>query len=217
MLGPYNLCGGKNLTWDSREEEAFIDLLALQEKPRTETSSGYDIIIVTKNIFPKAEKRPKAMIFMASMCRMTSPGAIFNMNNDIQQIDDTYPGRKKELVCKTFPLTCVVQKAQSRSGVFVIEEVYGLEAVIRKQAKQNQVQGDTINESTHAVTTTSTPTNDDDNTDTTGDCVICLSDARSVALYPCRHWCVCMACAEALPSQQNTCPVCRQPFYLLLE
>ena len=39
----------------------------------------------------------------------------------------------------------------------------------------------------------------------------------SVALYPCRHWCVCMACAEALPSQQNTCPVCRQPFYLLLE
>jgi hypothetical protein len=48
------------------------------------------------------------------------------------------------------------------------------------------------------------------------ECVICLSDPRTVAVYPCRHMCLCPSCAEVLPSQGNKCPICRRPATLLL-
>ena len=48
------------------------------------------------------------------------------------------------------------------------------------------------------------------------DCVICLSDERSVLVYPCRHLCLCADCAESLPVQNCRCPICRQPASLLL-
>ena len=35
------------------------------------------------------------------------------------------------------------------------------------------------------------------------ECVICLTDPRVVAVYPCRHMCLCASCAEVLPSQGN--------------
>ena len=50
----------------------------------------------------------------------------------------------------------------------------------------------------------------------TAECVICLTDPKEVAVYPCRHLCLCMACAEALPSQSNKCPICRREAQILL-
>ena len=35
------------------------------------------------------------------------------------------------------------------------------------------------------------------------ECVICLTDPRVIAVYPCRHMCLCASCAEVLPSQGN--------------
>jgi E3 ubiquitin-protein ligase MGRN1 len=48
------------------------------------------------------------------------------------------------------------------------------------------------------------------------ECVICMTDPKEVAVYPCRHMCMCLTCAEALPSQNNKCPMCRRPALLLL-
>ena len=48
------------------------------------------------------------------------------------------------------------------------------------------------------------------------ECVICLTDPRVIAVYPCRHMCLCASCAEVLPSQGNKCPICRRPAAMLL-
>lgn len=49
------------------------------------------------------------------------------------------------------------------------------------------------------------------------ECVICLTDPPSVVVFPCRHNCVCMSCAEALPANGNKCPICRRLVTLLIE
>jgi hypothetical protein len=48
------------------------------------------------------------------------------------------------------------------------------------------------------------------------ECVICLTDPRSIAVYPCRHMCMCISCANAMPAQNNKCPICRRAATLLL-
>lgn len=189
VLGPFNIRAGEDVEWNSHQEEEYVDTLALSDKPRKENSLGYDIIIVTRTLFPKGVSRPeKAMVFLATMCRLPSPGSIYVIDQD--EADD-----HEKNIFKTFPLSCILQKTQSKTGVFSLEDIYGLETLTGTKCDDAK----------------------SDEGSTSGDCVICLSDQSSVALYPCRHWCVCMACAEALPSQQNTCPVCRQPFILLLD
>mmetsp|Transcript_9853 Transcript_9853/g.17912 ORF Transcript_9853/g.17912 Transcript_9853/m.17912 type:complete len:128 (+) Transcript_9853:478-861(+) len=43
-----------------------------------------------------------------------------------------------------------------------------------------------------------------------GDCVICLSNPREVAILHCRHVCLCLTCAQITSSTWSfQCPVCR--------
>ena len=49
---------------------------------------------------------------------------------------------------------------------------------------------------------------DTDSAEDSSMCVICLVNRRSVVLLHCGHICVCVDCAEALPSPKK-CPVCR--------
>ena len=43
-----------------------------------------------------------------------------------------------------------------------------------------------------------------------GTCVVCMSGQATVGFLPCRHVCVCSACAKlTLESTQNQCPLCR--------
>ena len=51
---------------------------------------------------------------------------------------------------------------------------------------------------------------------TGSECVICLSEPRDTAVLPCRHLCLCAACAQQLTFQSNKCPVCRGPCLSLL-
>jgi len=48
------------------------------------------------------------------------------------------------------------------------------------------------------------------------ECVICMSAPRDTTVLPCRHMCICKACADALRNQTNKCPICREPMESLL-
>jgi hypothetical protein len=39
------------------------------------------------------------------------------------------------------------------------------------------------------------------------ECIICRDNAKVVVIVPCRHMCMCVACAKA--ARPNTCPLCR--------
>lgn len=59
--------------------------------------------------------------------------------------------------------------------------------------------------------------NDNDIEDSGLECVICMSDMRDTLILPCRHLCLCQACADSLRYQANNCPICRSPFRALLQ
>ncbi|GMH36380.1 hypothetical protein BSKO_04248 [Bryopsis sp. KO-2023] len=49
------------------------------------------------------------------------------------------------------------------------------------------------------------------------ECVICLSAVRDTTVLPCRHMCMCEACARELQRQQvSRCPICRDVIESLL-
>jgi len=41
------------------------------------------------------------------------------------------------------------------------------------------------------------------------DCAICLCEKKDSVILPCRHLCVCRACAQVLQSTSPKCPICR--------
>jgi hypothetical protein len=47
--------------------------------------------------------------------------------------------------------------------------------------------------------------------------VVCMCDSRDTIILPCRHLCLCNACADSLRYQANNCPICRAPFRALLQ
>ena len=58
---------------------------------------------------------------------------------------------------------------------------------------------------------------DEDLDDCGADCVVCMCDLRDTIILPCRHLCLCYACAESLRYQASNCPICRAPFIALLQ
>ncbi|KAK1429384.1 hypothetical protein QVD17_11593 [Tagetes erecta] len=56
-----------------------------------------------------------------------------------------------------------------------------------------------------------------DGSDSSKECVICLSEPRDTTVLPCRHMCMCSGCAKVLRFQTNRCPICRQAVERLLE
>lgn len=78
---------------------------------------------------------------------------------------------------------------------YLLQEIYGIEN------KNNQ----------------ETKSAEDENSDNSSECVVCLSDLRDTLILPCRHLCLCNACADTLRYQANNCPICRLPFRALLQ
>jgi hypothetical protein len=67
---------------------------------------------------------------------------------------------------------------------------------------------------------TGTPANADgadDDGESGKECVICMTEPRDTTALPCRHMCMCGACARMLRGQSNRCPICRTPVESLLE
>lgn len=59
--------------------------------------------------------------------------------------------------------------------------------------------------------------NEEDSSENSYECVICMSDLRDTLILPCRHLCLCKSCANSLRYQANNCPICRVPFRALLQ
>uniref|UniRef100_A0A673MH67 E3 ubiquitin-protein ligase n=1 Tax=Sinocyclocheilus rhinocerous TaxID=307959 RepID=A0A673MH67_9TELE len=78
---------------------------------------------------------------------------------------------------------------------YLLQEIYGIEN------KNNQ----------------ETKPSEDENSDNSNECVVCLSDLRDTLILPCRHLCLCNSCADTLRYQANNCPICRLPFRALLQ
>ncbi|XP_055343945.1 E3 ubiquitin ligase Rnf157-like [Paramacrobiotus metropolitanus] len=97
----------------------------------------------------------------------------------------------------TYSLKALKQKLYIQGLVYLLQEVYGIE---------NKTAGSTEYDS-----------GDEEYEDSSGDCVVCMSDTRDTLILPCRHLCLCNGCAESLRYQANNCPICRAPFRALLQ
>jgi hypothetical protein len=42
------------------------------------------------------------------------------------------------------------------------------------------------------------------------ECVVCMSAPKDMAVLPCRHLCMCTACATNHHASSDKCPICRQ-------
>ncbi|XP_072415119.1 E3 ubiquitin ligase RNF157 isoform X2 [Chiloscyllium punctatum] len=95
--------------------------------------------------------------------------------------------------CSVKPL----KQKQVVDGVsYLLQEIYGIENKYNSQ--QSKVPADELS-------------------DNSAECVVCLSDVRDTLILPCRHLCLCNACADTLRYQANNCPICRLPFRALLQ
>lgn len=89
-----------------------------------------------------------------------------------------------------------LKQKQVVDGVsYLLQEIYGIENKNSLEPKSTE----------------------EDGGDNSGECVVCLSDVRDTIILPCRHLCLCNACADTLRYQANNCPICRLPFRALLQ
>ncbi|XP_030434704.1 E3 ubiquitin-protein ligase MGRN1 [Gopherus evgoodei] len=102
---------------------------------------------------------------------------------------------EKDHVDGSFSVKPLKQKQIVDRVSYLLQEIYGIEN------KNNQ----------------ETKPSDDENSDNSNECVVCLSDLRDTLILPCRHLCLCNSCADTLRYQANNCPICRLPFRALLQ
>ena len=108
-------------------------------------------------------------------------------------------------VDKALEVKCVMQRVQLATGVFFTQDIYGMD---RNRIEEDpvaatddeDVTGEGDGEAVPNAPAASTPAGITLDSDAI-ECVICLTDNRTIAVYPCRHMCLCASCAEVLPSQ----------------
>ena len=106
---------------------------------------------------------------------------------------------------KALDVKCVMQRVQLATGVFFTQDIYGMDRnrieedpVAATDDEDPTAEGDA--EAVPNAPAASTPAGITLDSDAI-ECVICLTDNRTIAVYPCRHMCLCTSCAEVLPSQ----------------
>lgn len=96
----------------------------------------------------------------------------------------------------TFCVKPLKQKQVVDGVSYLLQEIYGIENKYNTQ--ESKVAEDEVS-------------------DNSAECVVCLSDVRDTLILPCRHLCLCNTCADTLRYQANNCPICRLPFRALLQ
>lgn len=93
----------------------------------------------------------------------------------------------------SFALKTLKQKLFVDGLCYLIQEIYGVERKSNDEIIDEEID------------------------DTGAECVVCMCDSRDTIILPCRHLCLCNACADSLRYQANNCPICRAPFRALLQ
>ena len=101
----------------------------------------------------------------------------------------------------SFSIKPFIQKTFIDGLFYLLQEIYGIE---NKNVSATKSSDQYVSP-------------EDDIEDSGSECVVCLSDSRDTLILPCRHLCLCNACADSLRYQANNCPICRAPFRALLQ
>ncbi|GJQ12131.1 hypothetical protein GpartN1_g3922.t1 [Galdieria partita] len=56
-----------------------------------------------------------------------------------------------------------------------------------------------------------------DNSKSSQLCLVCMLDTINTLLLPCRHFCLCIECAESIRVRSSCCPLCRHPIVQILQ
>uniref|UniRef100_A0A8C9X843 E3 ubiquitin-protein ligase n=1 Tax=Sander lucioperca TaxID=283035 RepID=A0A8C9X843_SANLU len=123
---------------------------------------------------------------------------LFDMDKEVfpmvvQAVVDEGDG---ELLCTCCLYSSLCSYSQVDGVSYLLQEIYGIENKYNSQESKLA---------------------DDEISDNSAECVVCLSDVRDTLILPCRHLCLCNACADTLRYQANCCPICRLPFRALLQ
>lgn len=106
--------------------------------------------------------------------------------------------RRDEVGRPPVVLKCLMQRVQLGGSVFLTQDIYGMDRNCEEE--QDPTADETTPTGGDGAAPAAAPggiTLDSDAIE----CVICLTDPRVIAVYPCRHMCLCSSCAEVLPSQ----------------
>ncbi|RUP47392.1 hypothetical protein BC936DRAFT_145788 [Jimgerdemannia flammicorona] len=124
----------------------------------------------------------------------------------------------------------VKQTIRINKIAFVLQDIYGFPDRNPSAPKPNRLSTSSTT-SVSTVATPSTPTSPlsrrpistgsqfqdaAEASPVSRECVICISEAKSTVVLPCRHFCLCRDCAETLRLRNNKCPICRSPFRALM-
>uniref|UniRef100_A0A8C8YXM1 E3 ubiquitin-protein ligase n=1 Tax=Prolemur simus TaxID=1328070 RepID=A0A8C8YXM1_PROSS len=117
----------------------------------------------------------------------------------VHAVVDEGDGKGDSVCFHTDGTFCVkpLKQKQVVDGVsYLLQEIYGIE---------------------NKYNTQDSKVAEDEVSDNSAECVVCLSDVRDTLILPCRHLCLCNTCADTLRYQANNCPICRLPFRALLQ
>ena len=129
--------------------------------------------------------------------RVEPPAPAGSALDDRAQAQTTFASVEKTPGASAFAVSVLKQKIWVDGVSYELQEIFGIE---------------------HC--STGTPANADgadDDGESGKECVICMTEPRDTTALPCRHMCMCGACARMLRGQSNRCPICRTPVESLLE
>lgn len=120
----------------------------------------------------------------------------------------------------SFTIKPFVQKMFIEGLSYLVQEIYGIEnkatSDVSVDNQEDVSKENNQNEGNHAMQRYMSPEEEMEES-SASECVVCLSDSRDTLILPCRHLCLCNACADSLRYQANNCPICRAPFRALLQ
>ena len=210
-----------------RDRDRDLDLNSSQlPTPNTQRSFSKCVPIQTSDVFLSHDYGKLAMVICeVSYVRMLIPkdpesirttSSVQNVDAIANQYNAMSPKSQSRGATgaggasdhpKLFEVKCVMQRVQMSNGVFLTQDIYGMDRNCVEEPEPEPVTDDTpkaVGEGAPAAPPAQTPAGITLDSDAI-ECVICLTDPRIIAVYPCRHMCLCASCAEVLPSQVRQC------------